>query len=38
MGALADRKNPRRWREQLVKKVMVAQHYRSSERGKAGMF
>ena len=38
MGALADRKNPRRCREQLVKKVMVAQHYRSFERGKAGMF
>ena len=38
MSALADRKNPGRWIERLAKKVMVAQHYRSSERGKAGMF
>ena len=38
MGALADRKTLRRCIEQLVKKVMVDQHYRSSERGKAGMF
>ena len=27
-----------RCREQLEEKVMVHQHYRSSERGKAGMF
>ena len=35
---LVDRKTLRRCIEQLVKKVMVDQHYRSSERGKAGMF
>ena len=35
---LIDRKTLRRCIEQLVKKVMVDQHYRSSERGKAGMF
>ena len=38
MGSLADRKTLSRCIEQLVKKVMVDQHYRSSERGKAGMF
>ena len=38
MGALANRKNPRRWIERLAKNVMVAQYYSSSERGKAGMF
>ena len=38
MGALADRKTLGRCREQLVKKVMVAQLYRSSERGEAGKF
>ena len=38
MGALADMKTLRRCIEHLVKKVMVDQHYRSSERGKAGMF
>ena len=38
MGALADRKTLMRCIEQLDEKVMVDQHYRSSERGKAGMF
>ena len=38
MGSLADRKTLMRCIEQLEEKVMVDQHYRSSERGKAGMF
>ena len=38
MGSLADRKTLMRCIEQLNKKVMVDQHYRSSERGKAGRF
>ena len=38
MGSLADRKTLMRCREQLEKKAMVHQRYRSSERGKAGIF
>ena len=38
MGSLADRKTLMRCIEQLEEKLMVDQHYRSSERGKAGMF
>ena len=38
MGSLADRKTLMRCREQLEEKAMVHQHYRSSERGKAGIF
>ena len=38
MGSLADRKTVMRCIEQLEEKVVVDQHYRSSERGKAGMF
>ena len=38
MGLLADRKTLIRCIEQLEEKVVVDQHYRSSERGKAGMF
>ena len=38
MGSLADRKTLMRSIEQLEEKVMVDQHYRSSEGGKAGMF
>ena len=38
MGSLADRKTMMRCIEQLEEKVVVDQHYRSSERGKAGMF
>ena len=38
MRSLADRKTLMRCIEQLKKKVMVDEHYRSSERGKAGMF
>ena len=38
MGSLADRKTLMRCIEQLEEKVMVDQQYRSSERGKAGMF
>ena len=38
MGSLADRKTLMRYIEQLEEKVMVDQHYRSFERGKAGMF
>ena len=38
MGSLVDRKTLMRCIEQLEGKVMVDQHYRSSERGKAGMF
>ena len=38
MGSFTDRKTLMRYIEQLEEKVMVDQHYRSSERGKAGMF
>ena len=38
MGLLAYRKTLMRCIEELEEKVMVDQHYRSSERGKAGMF
>ena len=38
MGSLADGKTLMRCIEQLEEKVVVDQHYRSSERGKAGMF
>ena len=38
MGSLADGKTLMRCIEQLKEKVVVDQHYRSSERGKAGMF
>ena len=38
MGSLADRKTLMRYIEQLEEKVMIDQHCRSSERGKAGMF
>ena len=38
MGSLADRKTLMRCIEQLEEKVVVDQHYRSSERGEAGMF
>ena len=38
MGSLADRNTLMRWIEQLKEKVAVDHHYRSSERGKAGMF
>ena len=38
MDLLADRKTLMRCIEQREEKVMVDQHYRSSERGKAGMF
>ena len=38
MGSLADRKTLMRCIEQLQEKFMVDQHYRSSERGKSGMF
>ena len=38
MGSLADRKTLMRSIEQLEEKLMVDQHYRSSERGKAGIF
>ena len=38
MGSLAERKTLMHCIEQLEEKVMVDQHYRSSERGKAGMF
>ena len=38
MGSFTDRKTLMRCIEQLEEKVMVDQHYRSSERGKAGMF
>ena len=37
MGSLADRKTLTRCLEQLEEKVTVDQHYRSSERGKAGI-
>ena len=38
MGSLAGRRALIRCIEQLEDNVMVDQHYRSSERGKAGMF
>ena len=38
MGSLAGRRVLIRCIEQLEDNVMVDQHYRSSERGKAGMF
>ena len=38
MGLLADKKTLIRCIEQLEEKPVVDQHYRSSERGKAGMF
>ena len=38
MGSFTDRKTLMRCIEQLDEKVVVDQHYRSSERGKAGMF
>ena len=38
MGSFTDRKTLMRCVEQLDEKVVVDQHYRSSERGKAGMF
>ena len=38
MGSFADRETLMRRIGQLELKAMVDQHYRSSERGKAGMF
>ena len=38
MGSLAYVKTLMRCIEELEEKVMIDQHYRSSERGKAGMF
>ena len=38
MGSFTDRKTLMRCIEHLDGKVVVDQHYRSSERGKAGMF
>ena len=38
MGSLAHMKTLMRCIEELEEKVMMDQHYRSSERGKAGMF
>ena len=38
MGSLADRKTLMRCIEQLEEKLMLDQHYRSSESGKAGTF
>ena len=38
MGSFTDRKTLMRYIEQLDEKIVVDQHYRSSERGKAGMF
>ena len=38
MVSFTDRKTLMRCIEQLEEKVMVDQHYRSFERGKAGMF
>ena len=38
MGSFANRKTLMRCLKQLEEKVMVDQHYRSSERGKAGIF
>ena len=38
MGSFTDRKTLMRCLKQLWEKIMVDQHFRSSERGKAGMF
>ena len=38
MGSLSNSKTLMGCIKQLQEKVMVVQHYRSSERGKAGMF
>ena len=38
MGSFTARKTLMRCIEQWEEKVMVDQHYKSSERGKAGMF
>ena len=38
MGSSADRRTLISCIEQLEDNIMVDQHYRSSERGKAGMF
>ena len=38
MGSFTGRKTRMRSIEQFKEKVMVDQHYRSSERGEAGMF
>ena len=38
MGSLTDRKTLMRCIKQLEEKVMVDQHYGSSEKGKAGRF
>ena len=38
MGSFANGKTLMRGLKQLYEKVMVDHHYRSSERGKAGMF
>ena len=38
MGLFTDRKNLMRCLEHLEEKVMVDKYYRSSERGKAGIF
>ena len=38
MGSLAYMKTLMRCIEELEEKIMIDQHYRSSERGKAGMF
>ena len=38
MGSLTYMKTLMRCIEELEEKVMIDQHYRSSERGKAGMF
>ena len=38
MGSLVYVKTLMRCIEELEEKVMIDQHYRSSERGKAGMF
>ena len=38
MGSLADTKTLMRCIKQMLEKVVVDQHYRSSERGKAGRF
>ena len=38
MGSLADRKTLMRCIEQLEEKLVLDQHYRSSERGNAGTF
>ena len=38
MGSFTDRKTLMRCIEQLEEKVMIDQHYTSSEKGKAGIF